>query len=92
MLTFNVQNNHYLYKSAVDAYRSFLHSYVAHTLKDVYDINNLDLAKLCKAFGLASPPFVNLNLGFMTAAMKRKKVHGKEGFNQRVRIFYYFLG
>jgi ATP-dependent RNA helicase DDX18/HAS1 len=84
-----VQNNHHLYSSSVDAYRSFLHSYVAHTLKDVYDINNLDLAKLCKSFGLTSPPFVNLNIGFMTASMKRKKVKGKDNFFIKVSFIFY---
>jgi ATP-dependent RNA helicase DDX18/HAS1 len=84
-----VQNNHHLYTSGVDAYRSFLHSYVAHTLKDVYDINNLDLAKVCKSFGLVSPPFVNLNIGFITSSMRRKKAKGNQSFYSKV-IFFYF--
>ena len=86
-----VQNNHYLYTSSVDAYRSFLHSYVAHTLKDVYDINNLDLAKVCRSFGLTSPPFVNLNVGFMTQSMKRKKLKGKDSFYNKVRYFFFLV-
>jgi ATP-dependent RNA helicase DDX18/HAS1 len=90
-----VQNNHYLYTSSVDAYRSFLHSYVAHTLKDVYDINNLDLAKVCRSFGLTSPPFVNLNVGFMTQSMKRKKLKGKDAFYNKVSgicdKYYFFI-
>jgi len=81
-----VQNNHYLYTSSVDAYRSFLHSYVAHTLKDVYDINKLDLSKICKAFGLTAPPFVNLNIGYVTSSQKRKKIHDKSHLYSKVMI------
>jgi ATP-dependent RNA helicase DDX18/HAS1 len=86
-----VQNNHYLLTSATDAYRSYLHSYVAHTLKDVYDINNLDLAKVCHSFGIANPPFVNLNIGFMTSSSKRKKLKGKDQFYSKVNFFKIFF-
>ena len=50
-----------------------MHSYVAHTLKDVYDINNLDLALVCKSFGLSHPPFVSLNLKITSSSSRRKK-------------------
>ena len=33
-----VAKNYYLHKSARDAYRSYLHSYNSHGLKDVYDV------------------------------------------------------
>ena len=69
------KKDHFLLTSATDAYRSYLHAYVSHTLKDVYDINNLDLSKLCKSFGLPSPPFVNLNLKILPSSQRRKKLN-----------------
>ena len=36
-----VSKNYYLHKSARDAYRSYLHAYNSHSLKDVYDVQAL---------------------------------------------------
>ena len=56
-------NNYYLHRSAVDGFRSYLQSYASYSLKKIYDINSLDLAKVGKAFGFAVPPRVNINMG-----------------------------
>jgi ATP-dependent RNA helicase DDX18/HAS1 len=53
-------------------------------LKDVYDINKLDLAKICKAFGLSSPPYVNLNIGYITSSQKRRKLNDKAQIYSKV--------
>jgi len=44
---------------ARDAYKSYLHAYSSHSLKDVFDVNDLDLQKSAIAFGLKVPPRVN---------------------------------
>jgi len=48
-------------------------------LKDVYDINNLDLSKICKSFGLAHPPMVNLNVRIQSSSQRRKKMKNIQG-------------
>ena len=55
-----VSKNYYLHKSARDAYRSYLHAYNSHQLKDVYDVNALDLANVARSFGFDHPPKVTL--------------------------------
>merc|ERR1712037_1028542 len=57
-----VSKNYYLHKSARDAYRSYLHSYNSHSLKDVYDVHSLDLAGVAASFGFEHPPKVTLML------------------------------
>ena len=57
-----VAKNYYLHKSARDAYRSYLHAYNSHALKDVYDVNTLDLAACAASFGFEHPPKVTLML------------------------------
>mmetsp|Transcript_12884 Transcript_12884/g.41137 ORF Transcript_12884/g.41137 Transcript_12884/m.41137 type:complete len:564 (+) Transcript_12884:118-1809(+) len=57
-----VSTNYYLNKSAKDAYRSYLMSYASHSHKDVYDVNQLDLAAVARAFGLRIPPAVSLSI------------------------------
>ena len=67
-----VAKNYYLHKSARDAYRSYLHAYNSHQLKDVYDVGALDLAAVAASFGFEHPPKVTLML----------KANAKEGGRQ----------
>ncbi|KAI8639781.1 ATP-dependent RNA helicase HAS1 [Parasitella parasitica] len=55
-----IDKNYYLNQSAKDGYRSYLQAYSSFSLKKIFDVHNLDLAKVAKAFGFASPPKVNL--------------------------------
>merc|ERR1711988_673304 len=57
-----IEKNYHLHRSSRDAYRSYLHAYAAHSHKDIFDVNNLDLQKVAKAFGFSAPPKVELNL------------------------------
>ncbi|TFY78680.1 hypothetical protein EWM64_g5335 [Hericium alpestre] len=58
-----LQQNYYLHQSAKDGYRSYLQAYASYSLKKIFDVNSLDLAKVGKAFGFAVPPRVNVNIG-----------------------------
>jgi ATP-dependent RNA helicase DDX18/HAS1 len=63
-----IESNYYLNRAARDAYRSYLLAYASHSLRDIFDVHNLDLQAVGKAFGFTSPPRVDLALG-----NKRKK-------------------
>lgn len=69
-----VSKNYYLNKSAKDGYRSYLQAYASYSLKSIFDINKLDLAKVARSFGFIVPPPVNMNLG----SMKANKRTGKD--------------
>ena len=58
-----LQKNYFLHQSAKDGFRSYLQAYASYSLKKIFDVNKLDLAKVGKAFGFAVPPRVNLTLG-----------------------------
>ncbi|KAJ4476733.1 DEAD-domain-containing protein [Lentinula aciculospora] len=62
-----LSKNYYLHQSAKDGFRSYLQAYASYSLKKIFDVNALDLAKVGKAFGFAVPPRVNLNLGVGSA-------------------------
>lgn len=68
-----VEKNYYLNQAARDAYKSYLHAYCSHKLRDIFDINQLDLSKICKSFGFEKPPFTTLNIRPPTSSMKRRK-------------------
>jgi len=73
------KKDHFLLTTATEAYRAYLHSYIAHTIKDVFDINNLDLSKVCKSFGLVHPPMVNLNVRVQSSFARKKKAMQANG-------------
>ncbi|KAG5648174.1 ATP-dependent RNA helicase [Asterophora parasitica] len=58
-----LQKNYFLHQSAKDGFRSYLQAYASYSLKKIFDVNQLDLAKVGKAFGFAVPPRVNVNIG-----------------------------
>ena len=70
-----VQNNYFLNSAAKDAYRSYLHAYVSHSLKEVFDVNEIDLQKASRAFGLLVPPRVDLDINLKR---KKDKMHQKK--------------
>jgi len=41
-----ISQNYYLNKSAKEAYKGYIRSYDSHSLKQIYDVNNLDLVKV----------------------------------------------
>lgn len=60
-------------------------------MKDVYDINNLDLAKVCKSFGLVHPPMVNLNVRIQSSSQRKKKMQNDKNFYSKVIKNYEYL-
>lgn len=57
-----IEKNFYLHKSAREAYRSYLQAYASHSLKTIFNVKELDLQKVAKAFGFTVPPKVNLSM------------------------------
>ncbi|KIW89337.1 ATP-dependent RNA helicase HAS1 [Cladophialophora bantiana CBS 173.52] len=89
-----IGQNYYLNKSAKDGYRSYLQAYASHSLRSIFDVNKLDLVKVAKSFGFATPPRVDIQLG---ASMRDKKQSSarrsygsqpkqKNGFKKRYNV------
>lgn len=68
---------HYVLVSAFDAYRDFLFDYASRNNKQVFNLDEIDVTKLCKAFGFEFPPYVNLspvnNLETFNESKSKKK-------------------
>jgi ATP-dependent RNA helicase DDX18/HAS1 len=58
-----LQKNYFLHQSARDAFRSYLQAYASYSLKRIFDVNALDLAKVGKAFGFSVPPRIDVAIG-----------------------------
>ncbi len=57
-----IEKNYFLHKSAQEAYKSYVRAYGSHSLKNIYDVETLDLQKACMSFGFKVPPYVNLSI------------------------------
>ncbi|CAD6214137.1 unnamed protein product [Miscanthus lutarioriparius] len=64
--------------SAKEAYRSYLLAYNSHSMKNIFDIHQLDLKKVAASFCFKEPPKVNLNLE-SSASKHRKMRKGYSG-------------
>jgi ATP-dependent RNA helicase DDX18/HAS1 len=71
-----IEKNYYLHKSAKDAYRSYLQAYASHSLKAVFNVEQLDLQRVAKGFGFSVPPSVSLNLHSSKSGAKMAKRRG----------------
>ncbi|KAF2278878.1 ATP-dependent RNA helicase HAS1 [Westerdykella ornata] len=78
-----ISKNYYLNKSAKDGYRSYLQAYASHSLRSVFDVHKLDLVKVAKSFGFATPPRIDISLG---ASLSRdKKIEGRRAYGSQPR-------
>jgi ATP-dependent RNA helicase DDX18/HAS1 len=57
-----IERNYFLHKSAQDGYKAFVRAYASHSLKTIYDANNLDLQQVALSFGFKVPPYVDLSI------------------------------
>lgn len=55
-----IEKNYYLNRSARDGFASYLQAYASHSLKQIFDINAIDLVKVGRSFGFSVPPHVNI--------------------------------
>jgi len=69
-----IERNYYLNVSARDGYRSALQAYASHAQREIFDVNELDLAKMATAFGLAVPPRVSLAVKTSGRSARKNKL------------------
>jgi len=73
-----IEKNYYLNKSARDAYRSYLMAYASHSHREIFNVHNLDLLGVAKAFGFTTPPRVDLAF----SSKGDKSISGGQGRNK----------
>uniref|UniRef100_A0A915JAL4 ATP-dependent RNA helicase n=1 Tax=Romanomermis culicivorax TaxID=13658 RepID=A0A915JAL4_ROMCU len=81
-----ISQHYYLNLSAKEAYKSYVRAYDSHSLKDIFDVNTLDLKALAKSFGFSVPPFVELPPSGK-AKIRRKKermMKSKDMFKNKI--------
>lgn len=67
-----VMANYYLRTSARQAYEGYLLSYSSCQLKNVFNVQQLDLARVAKGFALSEPPPLKIDLSQSAAHLNKK--------------------
>jgi ATP-dependent RNA helicase DDX18/HAS1 len=83
-----VEKNYYLNRSAKDGFRSYLHAYASHSLKNIFSINDLDLTKVARSFGFSEAPNVTINVSGKHHDRKTRKGAGYQSKKQIDKYYY----
>ncbi|KAL7303479.1 hypothetical protein TKK_0004659 [Trichogramma kaykai] len=67
-----ISKNYALNCAAKAAFKSYVRAYDSHSLKHVFNIETLDLAKVAKSFGFAEPPMTDLKLELKKSKQRRR--------------------
>jgi len=84
-----LSKNYLLHNHAKDGYRSYLQAYASYSMKHIYNVNKLDLAKVAKSFGFTVPPKVNISVGTVKAKKTRGSDDEASGDEGEVKKAYY---
>jgi ATP-dependent RNA helicase DDX18/HAS1 len=79
-----IATNYALNRSAKDGYRSYLQSYASHSMKDIFNVHELDLAAVATSFCFDNPPRVNLNMMGSAKGERRRGGGGGGGDGYKV--------
>merc|ERR1712106_158274 len=69
-----ISKNYFLNVSAKEAYKAYVRAYESHSLKHIYDVQNLCLKSVGNSFGFVVPPHIDLGV-----APSRNRPRNKEG-------------
>lgn len=81
-----ISANYALNRSAKDAFRSYLQSYASHSMKDIFNVHELDLAAVASSFCFDVPPRVNLNMMGSAKGERRRGGGGGGGHKKNDRL------
>lgn len=62
--------------SAKEAFKSYIRAYDAHHLKDIFNVETIDLAKAASSFGFKVPPAIDLGVASSKKNRPRKRNAG----------------
>uniref|UniRef100_A0A8C3AJU6 ATP-dependent RNA helicase n=1 Tax=Cyclopterus lumpus TaxID=8103 RepID=A0A8C3AJU6_CYCLU len=82
-----IEKNYYLHKSAQEAYKSYVRAYDSHSLKQIYNVNTLNLPMVALSFGFKVPPYVDLSGKMQKRGGGGGFGYQKTNYGQKSRVF-----
>uniref|UniRef100_A0A5F4W1Z9 ATP-dependent RNA helicase n=1 Tax=Callithrix jacchus TaxID=9483 RepID=A0A5F4W1Z9_CALJA len=81
-----IEKNYFLRKSAQEAYKLYICAYDSHSLKQIFNVNNLNLPQVALSFGFKVPPFVDLNINSNEGKQKKRGGGGGFGYQKTKKV------
>ncbi|XP_066881981.1 ATP-dependent RNA helicase DDX18 isoform X2 [Kogia breviceps] len=81
-----IEKNYFLHKSAQEAYKSYIRAYDSHSLKQIFNVNNLNLPQVALSFGFKVPPFVDLNVNSNDGKLRKRGGGGGFGYQKARKV------
>lgn len=80
-----VSKNYFLNLSAKEAYKAYVRAYESHSLKHIYDVQNMDLRAVGQSFGFVVPPHIDIGVAPSNKARPRKREDMRK--DKKVKIY-----
>ena len=68
-----ITKNYFLNVSAKEAFKSYVRAYESHALKQIFNVQTLDLTQVGKSFGFTVPPHIDLGVGYSKRIARDEK-------------------
>ena len=81
-----VSKNYFLNLSAKEAYKAYVRAYESHSLKHIYDVQNLDMKAVGTSFGFIVPPHIDLGVYASKNARLRKQAENTKA-GKKAKIY-----
>merc|ERR1712117_709411 len=83
-----ISKNYFLNISAKEAYKAYVRAYESHSLKHIYDVQNLCLKSVGQSFGFVVPPHIDIGVSGSKKARPRNKEGSRDGKGfKKTKIF-----
>merc|ERR1719186_1977140 len=81
-----VSKSYFLNLSAKEAYKAYVRAYESHSLKHIYDVQNLDMKAVGTSFGFIVPPHIDLGVYASKNARLRKQAENTKA-GKKAKIY-----
>jgi Domain of unknown function (DUF4217) len=83
-----ISKNYFLNLSAKEAFKAYVRSYESHSLKNIFNVQTLDLKAVGRSFGFVVPPHIDIGVGFSKKiAREGKRTGGDHRRDKKTRVF-----
>ena len=74
--------------SAKDAFKAYVRSYESHSLKNIFNVQTLDLKAVGSSFGFVAPPHIDIGVGVShKIAREAKRGGGDHHRDKKTKTF-----
>jgi len=81
-----ISKNYFLNLSAKEAFKGYARAYESHSLKQIFNVQTLDLKAVGQSFGFVTPPHIDFGVG-VSKQLARAGRKNKEQDHKKTKIF-----